>query len=77
MRATAWEAVDVKPFRPPTSDRTGLRLDGVLTMRWEDVDLVDRLLLGRRGLSAGEEHSAGSRSPWSLTGRRPAAVHAR
>jgi len=27
----------------------------VLTLRWEDVDLTDRLLLVRRGLSAGEE----------------------
>lgn len=34
---------------------TGLRLGEVLTLRWEDVDLVDRLLLVRRGLSAGEE----------------------
>jgi integrase len=34
---------------------TGLRLGEVLTLRWEDVDLGDRLLLVRRGLSAGEE----------------------
>jgi integrase len=34
---------------------TGLRLGEVLTLRWEDVDLTDRLLLVRRGLSAGEE----------------------
>jgi integrase len=34
---------------------TGLRLGEVLTLRWEDVDLQDRLLLVRRGLSAGEE----------------------
>jgi integrase len=34
---------------------TGLRLGEVLTLRWEDVDLADRLLLVRRGLSAGEE----------------------
>jgi integrase len=34
---------------------TGLRLGEVLTLRWADVDLVDRLLLVRRGLSAGEE----------------------
>jgi integrase len=34
---------------------TGLRLGEVLTLRWEDVDLVDRLLLVRRGLSAGLE----------------------
>lgn len=34
---------------------TGLRLGEVLTLRWEDVDLVDRLLLVRRGLSAGQE----------------------
>jgi integrase len=32
-----------------------LRLGEVLTLRWEDVDLQDRLLLVRRGLSAGEE----------------------
>jgi integrase len=34
---------------------TGLRLGEVLTLRWEDVNLPDRLLLVRRGLSAGEE----------------------
>ena len=34
---------------------TGLRLGEVLTLRWEDVDLPDRLLLVRRGLSSGEE----------------------
>jgi integrase len=34
---------------------TGLRLGEVLTLRWEDVDLPDRLLLIRRGLSAGQE----------------------
>ncbi len=34
---------------------TGLRLGEVLTLRWEDVDLTDRLLLVRRGLSAGQE----------------------
>jgi integrase len=34
---------------------TGLRLGEVLTLRWEDVDLQDRLLLIRRGLSAGQE----------------------
>lgn len=34
---------------------TGLRLGEILTLRWEDVDLADRLLLVRRGLSAGEE----------------------
>jgi integrase len=34
---------------------TDLRLGEVLTLRWEDVDLVDRLLLVRRGLSAGQE----------------------
>jgi integrase len=34
---------------------TGLRLGEVLTLRWEDVNLRDRLLLVRRGLSAGEE----------------------
>jgi integrase len=34
---------------------TGLRLGEVLTLRWEDVDLEDRLLLVRRGLSAGQE----------------------
>ena len=34
---------------------TGLRLGEVLTLRWADVDLADRLLLVRRGLSAGEE----------------------
>jgi integrase len=34
---------------------TGLRLGEVLTLRWADVDLEDRLLLVRRGLSAGEE----------------------
>jgi integrase len=34
---------------------TGLRLGEVLTLRWEDVDLGDRLLLVRRGLSAGQE----------------------
>jgi hypothetical protein len=36
---------------------TGLRLGEVLTLRWEDVDLTDRLLLVRRGLSAGQERS--------------------
>jgi len=30
---------------------TGLRLGELLTLRWEDVDLGDRLLLVRRGLS--------------------------
>ncbi len=34
---------------------TGLRLGEVLTLRWEDVDLEDRLLLVRRGLSAAQE----------------------
>jgi integrase len=34
---------------------TGLRLGEVLTIRWQDVDLQDRLLLVRRGLSAGQE----------------------
>jgi integrase len=34
---------------------TGLRIGEVLTLRWEDVDLTDRLLLVRRGLSAGQE----------------------
>jgi integrase len=34
---------------------TGLRLGEVLTLRWADIDLEDRLLLVRRGLSAGEE----------------------
>lgn len=34
---------------------TGLRLGELLTLRWEDVDLEDRLLMVRRGLSAGEE----------------------
>ena len=34
---------------------TGLRLGEIITLRWEDVDLGDRLLLVRRGLSAGEE----------------------
>jgi len=34
---------------------TGLRLGEILTLRWEDVNLPDRLLLVRRGLSAGEE----------------------
>jgi integrase len=34
---------------------TGLRLGEMLTMRWQDVDLQDRLLLVRSGLSAGQE----------------------
>ena len=34
---------------------TDLRLGEVLTLRWDDVDLADRLLLVRRGLSAGQE----------------------
>ena len=34
---------------------TGLRLGEALTLRWEDVDLSGRLLLVRRGLSAGQE----------------------
>ncbi len=34
---------------------TGLRLGEVLALRWADVDLQDRLLLVRRGLSAGQE----------------------
>jgi integrase len=34
---------------------TGLRLGELLPLRWEDVDLQDRLLLVRRGLSAGQE----------------------
>ncbi|MBV9311840.1 MAG: tyrosine-type recombinase/integrase, partial [Solirubrobacterales bacterium] len=34
---------------------TGLRIGEVLTLRWEDVDLADRLLLVRRGLSGGQE----------------------
>jgi integrase len=34
---------------------TGLRLGELLVLRVEDVDLTDRLLLVRRGLSAGEE----------------------
>ncbi|MHB8695720.1 MAG: tyrosine-type recombinase/integrase [Solirubrobacteraceae bacterium] len=34
---------------------TGLRLGELITLRWEDVNLEDRLLLVRRGLSAGEE----------------------
>jgi integrase len=34
---------------------TGLRLGEILTLRWEDVNLGDRLLLVRRGLSGGQE----------------------
>lgn len=34
---------------------TGLRLGELLILRWDDVDLADRLLLVRRGLSAGQE----------------------
>ncbi len=34
---------------------TGLHLGEVLTLRWADVDFNDRVLLVRRGLSAGEE----------------------
>ena len=34
---------------------TGLRLGEMLTLRWEDVNLPDRLLLIRRGLSADQE----------------------
>jgi integrase len=34
---------------------TGVRLGEVLTLRWEDVNLPDRLLLVRRGLSSGQE----------------------
>jgi integrase len=34
---------------------TGLRIGEVLTLRWEDVDLPGRVLLVRRGLSAGQE----------------------
>jgi integrase len=34
---------------------TGLRLGELLPLRWEDVDLKERLLLVRRGLSAGQE----------------------
>jgi integrase len=34
---------------------TGLRLGELLPLRWDDVDLQDRLLLVRRGLSAGHE----------------------
>jgi integrase len=34
---------------------TGLRLGEVLALRWEDVDLNDRLLLVRRAVSAGQE----------------------
>ncbi len=33
----------------------GLRLGELLTLRWEDVNLADRLLLVRRGLSGGQE----------------------
>jgi len=34
---------------------TGLRLGEVLALRWEDVDLKDRLVLVRRAVSAGVE----------------------
>jgi integrase len=34
---------------------TGLRIGELLTLRWADVDLGNRLLLIRRGLSAGQE----------------------
>jgi integrase len=34
---------------------TGVRLGELLTLRWEDVNLPDRLLLVRRGLSSGQE----------------------
>jgi integrase/recombinase XerC len=34
---------------------TGLRVGEILTLRWSDVNLPDRLLLVRRNLSAGEE----------------------
>ena len=40
---------------------TGLRLGEVLTLRWEDVNLPDRLLLVRRGLSSGQETLAKGR----------------
>jgi integrase len=42
---------------------TGLRLGEMLTLRWEDVDLVDRMLLVRRGLSAGEEPAPKGATP--------------
>jgi integrase len=34
---------------------TGLRIGEVLALRWEDVDLSERLILVRRGVSAGQE----------------------
>jgi integrase len=42
---------------------TGLRLGEMLTLRWEDVDLVDRMLLVCRGLSAGEESTPKGATP--------------
>lgn len=50
---TAEDRQDAEAFR--LLFYTGLRLGEMLTLRWEDVNLGDRMLLVRRGLSAGEE----------------------
>lgn len=50
---TAEDRQDAEAFR--LLFYTGLRLGEVLTLRWQDADLQDRLLLVRRGLSAGKE----------------------
>ncbi len=54
---------------------TGLRLGEVLTLRWEDVDLQDRLLLVRRGLSAGQETLPKVRRHWFVPPSAPAGQH--
>jgi integrase len=60
IRLRRWITTNSKKSkRSPAAFRllfyTGLRLGELLTLRWEDVNLPDRLLLVRRGLSSGQE----------------------
>ena len=51
---------------------TGLRLGEMLALRWEDVDLTDRMLLVRRALSAGQETLPKGATSWFVPLSSPA-----
>lgn len=52
-RTTAEDRQDADAFR--VLFYTGIRVGELLTLRWADVDLAERLMLVRRNLSAGVE----------------------